>query len=146
MMGDGRLDEKLRRLNSTERQHHLKSGANPMNSSLVGNLHTSNSLTFEGKMSDQCVSENSQVRPVHVGKGIRAEYRLPISIADYQVDDRGAAVGFHQAAVLIFKGRNPDRACSFHHGRRDRVRVRLGLDKNGPSCSAILWVPDHMPT
>src|SRR6266446_8563638 len=38
--------------------------------------------------------------------------------------------------------RNPNRLGTFEHGRRDRVGVRRGLDKNGPSCSAILWVWD----
>src|ERR1700745_2493380 len=103
-----------------------------MGLAVVGNLHAGGSLAFEGQSSDQCVTENSQVRPVHVWEDIRTENGLAFSVASPHVDDRSAALTLHHPAVLILKGRNPNRLGTFEHGRSDRVGVRRGLDKTGP--------------
>ena len=75
LVADTRLHEDLRRVNSTERQHYFKPRANAMNAATVGNLHAGGSLTLEGQSRDQCVSEHSQIRPVHVWKDVRSEHR-----------------------------------------------------------------------
>src|SRR5713101_130965 len=145
LIADTRLHKHLRRVNRTKRYHHLEPRANAMSSSLIGNLHASDSFTLESKPGDQCVSENSQVRPVHVWEDIRTEHGLTFSVASAHVDDRSAAFTLHHPTVLILKGRNPNRPGSLEHGRSDRVGVRCGLDKHGPSCSAVLWVWDAVP-
>src|SRR5580704_1057013 len=139
LAADTGLHQHLRRMDRTQGQYHLKPRANAMRLAIVEKLHAGGLLSVQGQPSDQRVSEYRQVRPVHVRKGIRPEYRLAFSIADQQVDDRGAAVAFHQAAVLIFKRRDPDRVCSFHHSRSDRVGIRRGLNENRSSRSAVLW-------
>jgi hypothetical protein len=75
LVADTRLHEDLRRVNSTERQHYFKPRANAMNAAPVGNLQAGGSLTLEGQSRDQCVSEHSQIRPVHVWKDVRSEHR-----------------------------------------------------------------------
>src|SRR3981189_1937403 len=102
-------------------------------------LHAAGSLTAHDKSSDQCVTEHRQVRPVHAGESIGTEYRLPHSVADSQVHDRGTAIAFHHQPVLALEGRNSSRACAFYHGRGNRVRVWRGLNKNRSSGPAITW-------
>src|ERR1700733_15284275 len=91
------------------------------------------------------MSEDRQVRAVHVWEDIRTEHGLALSRTYQHIDDRGAAITFHHATVLILEGRNPHRASSFNHGRSDRVGILCGLDKNEPSCSAVFWVGRPVP-
>src|SRR3982074_747881 len=102
-------------------------------------------LTAHDKASDQCVTEHRQVRPVHVGKSIGTEYRLPHSVADSQVHDGGTAIAFHHQPVLVLEAGNANRACAFYHGRGHRVRVWRGLNKDRSSRPAIFWVRRAMP-
>src|SRR5258706_3558215 len=111
----------------------------------MNDLDAAGSLTARDKSSDQCVTEHRQVRPVHVGESIGTEYRLPHSVADSQVHDRGTAIAFHHQPVLALEGRNANRASAFDHGRGHRVRVWRGLNKNRSSRPAIFWVRRAMP-
>src|SRR3984893_14854101 len=111
----------------------------------MNNFDAAGPLTARDKSSGQCVTEHRQVRPVHVGESIGAEYRLPHSVADSQVHDRGTAITFHHQPVLALEGRNANRACAFDHGRSHRVRVWRGLNKNRSSGPAISWVRRAIP-
>src|SRR5258706_6917468 len=111
----------------------------------MNDLDGAGSLAARDKSSDQCMTEHRQVRPVHVGESIGTEYRLPHSVADSQVHDRGTAIAFHHQPVLALEGRNANRACAFDHGRGHRVRVWRGLNKNRSSGPAISWVRRTMP-
>src|SRR3979490_2031933 len=111
----------------------------------MNDLDAAGLLAAHDKSSDQCVTEDRQVRPVHVGESIGTEYRLPHSVADSQVHDRGTAIAFHHQPVLALEGRNSNRACGFDHGRGHRVRVWRGLNKNRSSGPAISWVRRAMP-
>src|SRR5262245_46654673 len=94
----------------------------------VRDLHASSSFAFESKPGDQCVSENSQVQPVHIWEDIRTENGLAFSIASSHVDDRSAALALHHATILIFKGRTPNRPGTFEHGGiADALRVLGGI-------------------
>src|SRR5467141_1979572 len=108
-------------------------------------LHAAGLLAAHDKSSDQRVTQHRQVWPVHVGKNIGTEYRLPHSVANSQVHDGGAALAFHQQPVLALEGRNAYGACAFDHGRGHRVRVWRGLNKNQSSRPAISWVRRAMP-
>src|SRR5690349_12043948 len=66
-----RLHQNLRSVNRTKRQHYLEVRADAMGFAVVENLHPAGPLAFEGQPGDQCLRENSQVRPVHIWKGIR---------------------------------------------------------------------------
>src|SRR5260370_794758 len=111
----------------------------------MNDLHAAGLLAAHDKSSDQCVTEHRQVRPVHVGKNIGTEYRLPHSAANSQVHDGGAALAFHHQPILALEGRNANGACAFDHGRGHRVRVWRGLNKNRSSRPAISWFRRAMP-
>src|ERR1700716_4174481 len=111
----------------------------------MNDLDAAGSLTARDESSDQRVAEHRQVRPVHVGESIGAEYRLPHTVADSQVHDGGTAVTFHHQPVLALEGRNANRACGFEHGRSHRVRVWRGLNKNRSSRPATSWVRRAVP-
>src|ERR1700675_2027562 len=44
--------------------------------------HSRHTLALESYPGDECVSEHRQIRPVHVGEGIRTKYGLALSIAN----------------------------------------------------------------
>src|ERR1700716_2384464 len=111
----------------------------------MNNFDAAGSLTARDKSSDQCVTEHRQVRPVHVGESIGTEYRLPHSVADSQVHDRGTAIAFHHQPVLALEGRNSNRACAFDHGRGHGGRAWRGLDKHRSPGPAISWARRAMP-
>src|SRR3979409_2028090 len=111
----------------------------------MNNFDAAGSLTARDKSSDQCVTEHRQVRPVHVRESIGTEYRLPHSVADSPIDDRGTAITFHHQPVRALEGRNANRACAFDHGRGHRIWVWRGLHKNRSSGPAISWVRRAMP-
>src|SRR6476620_351248 len=111
----------------------------------MNDLDTAGLLTAHDKSSDQCVTEHRQVWPVHVGESIGTEYRLPHSVADSQVHDRGTAIAFHHQPVLALEGRNANGACGCDHGRGHRVRVWCGLHKDRSLRPAISWVWRAMP-
>src|SRR5258706_2553738 len=111
----------------------------------MNDLHAAGLLAAHDKSSDQCVTEHRQVRPVHVGESIGAEYGLPHSVADSQVHDGGTASTFHHQPVLALEGRNADGARAFDHGGGDRVRVWRGLNKNRSSRPGTCWIRRAMP-
>src|SRR5260221_12765609 len=119
--------------------------ADAMGFAAVNTLHSCRTLAFESYPGDQCVSQHRQIRPVHVGEGIRTKYGLALSIAKPYVQDRAAPRSLHHATVLIFKGWDPDRTCSFKHGQSNWAGIRYGLDKNRPARSTVLWVWRSMP-
>src|SRR5260370_18799182 len=102
-------------------------------------------FTAHDKSSDQRVTQHRQVRPVHVGESIGAEYGLPHTVADSQVHDGGTALSFHHQPVLALEGRNANGACAFDHRRGHRVRVWRGLTKNRSSRPATSGVRRAMP-
>jgi len=62
-----------------------------------------------------------------------------------QIRNRGSAITFHHAAVLVLETGKPHRARPFHHGRGDWIRVRGRLNKNWPSGSTIFRVRLTLP-
>src|SRR5262249_1539627 len=62
---------------------------------------------------------------VHVREDIRTENGLAFSVANAHVGNGCATIGLHDAAVLIFKDRNPKRAYS----------VTLGMSSSPPASS-----------
>src|SRR3981081_2498913 len=111
----------------------------------MDNLHTGGSFAFEGKPGNHCVGEYSEMRTVHVGKCIRAENGLALSITRPDVLDRASALAFLHAAVWIFKSWNSGRSRSLEHGRKDRIGDRRWLDINKSSQSAVCRVRHTMP-
>src|SRR3984893_9412626 len=128
-----------------QRYDDLHSGSDALNLSVMNDLHAAGSLAAHDESSDQRVTEHRQVRPVHVGEGIRTKYGLPHSVADAQVHDGSTAVTFHHQPVLALEGRNASRACGFDHGWVHRVRVGSGLNKNRSSRPAIFSVRRAVP-
>src|SRR5580700_8999915 len=145
LVADARLHQYLRRVNGAQRQHNLVARIDTLRFSVINNLDTSGSLTFENNPADQCVREHGKIWPVQIGKDIRPEYGLALSTTNLQVVNRAAAVTLHQRAILSFKARNTDRACSFQHGRGDRIRIRRGLNKHRPTGSVVSRVRHSMP-
>src|SRR3982074_174357 len=111
----------------------------------MNDLHAARLLAAHDKSSDQGVTQHRQVRPVHVGKNIGTEYRLPHSVANSHVHDGGAALAFHHQPVLAWEGRNSNGACAFEHGRRPPIGVWRRLNKNRSARPAIFWVGRAMP-
>src|SRR5262249_40066359 len=75
---------------------------------------------------------------VHEGKYIRTENGLAFSIANAHVSNGCAAIGLHNASVLILKDRNPKRAYSIEQGLNGWVWIALKrLDKYWSASSAI---------
>src|SRR5262245_37169568 len=144
-IADTRLHEHLRRVNRAEREHYFDASGDAVSLAVVDKLHSSDSLSVEGQPGDQCLCKNCQVWPVQVWEDIRPEHRLALPFTDPYIHDRGATSALHHAAVLMFKGGNPNRACSFNHGRSDRIGAERGLDKHRPACTPILWVRRPVP-
>src|SRR5215813_1150413 len=128
-----------------ERQYNLTYCTDTMNISVVGNFHARRLLALEGHASDQGVCEHGEIGLIHPGIGIRTKCRQTLAIADSKFENRGAATFFHHAAVVILEGWNPHRASRFNHGRCYRAGIRCGLNKNWPSCSAVLWIWSAVP-
>src|ERR1700704_6073243 len=99
----------------------------------MDNLHTGGSYAFQGKPGNHGVGEYGEIRSVHVGKCIRAENGLALSITRPDVLDRASALGFLHAAVWILKSRNSGRSRRLEHGRKDRIGDGRRLDINRSS-------------
>ena len=90
--------------------------------------------------------EDREVWLVHVREDIRTENGLAFSIANAHVGNGCATLGLHDAAVLIFKDRNPKRAYSLKQGSNGRVGIALQrLDKYRSTGSAISWIGCPLP-
>src|SRR5262249_44135692 len=144
-IADTRLHEHLRRVNRAEREHYLDASGDAVSLAVVDRLHSSDSLAVERQPRNKRMSEYRQVRPVHARKRIRTEHRLALSFTDPYIHDRGTTSVLHHAAVLMFKGGNPNRAGSHEQGRSDRIGAGRGLDKHRPACTPILWVRRPVP-
>src|SRR5215831_17310474 len=68
-----------------------------------------------------------------------------MAIADSKIENGSAAISLHHATIVILESWNSHRTRAFHHGRSYRVRIRCGLNKNRPSCPAVLWIWGAMP-
>src|SRR5215470_20318006 len=111
-----RLHEDLRRVYRAKRQDHLAPSANTTLASFIRNLDAGDSVALESKPCNQRVSEHREVWLVHAREDVRTENRLAFSIANAHVSGGCTAIGLHDAAVVIFKGRNPNRAHSLKQG------------------------------
>src|SRR5215813_8277140 len=144
LVADTRLHEDLRRVYRTKRQNHLAPCVNATGASFIGNLHAGGSLAFESYPRHQCVREHGEIWLVHVREDIRAENGLAFSIANAHVGSGCATIGLHDAAVLIFKDRNPKRAYSLKQGSNGWSRIVLErLDKYRPRFRDILHRVPH---
>src|ERR1700731_5158409 len=99
----------------------------------VGNLHSRCPLALEDQASDHCATEHSEIRSVHVGKGIRPKHRLASSIAQAEFKERGATIALHHATVMTLESWNPYRSCPFHNRGRYWIGVGRWLNKYQPS-------------
>jgi len=87
------------------------------------------------------VREHREVWLVHAREHVRSENGLAFSIANAHVSNGCATVGFHDAAVLILKDRNPKRAYSIKQGLKGWVWIPLQrLDKYRSAGSPIFWI------
>src|SRR5215510_8638821 len=145
LVADTRLHEDLRRVYRTKRENHLAPCANAMGASFIRNLHAGGSVALESQPSNQRMREHREVWLVHVREDIRAENGLAFSIANAHVGNGCATIGLHDAAVLIFKDRNPKRAYSLKQGSNGRCRIVQRLDKYRSAGSAIPWIGCPMP-
>src|SRR5262245_43553555 len=145
LIADTRLHEDLRSVYRPKRQNHLVLCTNATGASFMRNLHAGRSLALESQPSNQRVREYREVWLVHVREDIRAENGLALSIANAHVGSGCATIGLHDAAVLIFKDRNPKRAYSLKQGSNGRCRIVQRLDKYRSAGSAIPWIGCPMP-
>src|SRR5215471_8040359 len=145
LVANSRLHEHLRRVQRTHGQDNFTPSIDAMNFPLVEDLHTGRFLALYGYPCHKCLRKHCQVWAVHVRKRISAKNGAASSILYIQIHNRGSAVTFHHATVLVLETGKPHRACPFHHGRGDWIRVRGRLDKNWPSGSTVLWVRLTLP-
>src|SRR5262245_40982339 len=145
LVADTGLHEDLRRVYRTKRQNHLAPCANATGASVIRNLHAGRSVALERQPGNQRVREHREVWLVHVWEDIRTEKGLPFSIANAHVGNGCATVGLHDPAVLIFKDRNPMRACCLKQGSNGRGRIVQRLDKYRSAGSAIFWIGRPLP-
>src|SRR5258705_9396311 len=83
-----RLHQYLRRIDCTQRQHNLEYSTDALNLPVMDDLHTGGSYAFQGEPGNHCVGEYGEIRTVHVGKCMRAEDGLALSITRPDVLDR----------------------------------------------------------
>src|SRR5260370_6880893 len=112
---------------------------------VINNLHASGSHALQGKPDHRRVGEHGEIRSVHIGKCIRAENGLALSITRPDVLDRASTRAFLHAAVGIFKSRNSRRSRSLRHGTKDRIAHSPGLAINSSSCSTVFRTPPPTP-
>src|SRR5215470_3455665 len=125
LVANARLHEDLRRMYRTKRQNYLAVGANATSASFIRNLDVGGSVVLESQLCYQRVREYCEVWLVHAREDVRTENRLAFSIANAHVSGGCAAIGLHDAAVLIFKDRNPKRAYSTKQGLNGWVWIAL---------------------
>src|SRR5215468_8147061 len=138
LVANARLHEDLRRMYRTKRQNHLAAGANATSASFIRNLDAGGSVPLESQLCYQRVREHREVWLVHVREDVRTENRLAFSIANAHVSGGCAAIGLHNASVLILKDRNAKRVYSIKQGLNGWVWLALHwLDKHRSASSAI---------
>src|SRR5262249_6268834 len=140
LVADTRLHEDLRRVYRAKRQNHLPLCANATSASFIGNLDAGGSVALESQPCNQRVSEHREVWLVHAREDVRTENRLAFSIANAHVSNGCAAIGLHNASVLILKDRNPKRVYSLKQGLNRRDRIVHRLDKYWSASSAMFWI------
>src|SRR5499427_9032393 len=145
LVANARLHEDLRRMYRTKRQNHLAAGTNATSASFIRNLDAGGSVALESQLCYQRVREHREVWLAHAREDVRTENRLAFSIANAHVGGGCAAIGLHDATVLIFKDRNPKRAYSIKQGSNGRCRIVQRLDKYRSAGSAIPWIGCPMP-
>src|SRR5215469_12581869 len=91
------------------------------------------------------MTEDGEIRPVHVRKNIRTKNGLTLPITNSHVRNGCATIGLHHAAVLIFKDRNPNQAYSIKKSAGGRARVRFRLDEHRSASSPIFRIGWPMP-
>src|SRR3984893_7191461 len=105
LVADAGLHHDFRRVDCAERKHHLKASLNLLRLASIRNFHTDGTLSFERNQSDESFTKNREVRPIHVRKDVRAEYRLPLSISGTHIRDSSASISLHHAPIRILKRR-----------------------------------------
>src|SRR5262249_16310811 len=128
-----------------KRQNHLAAGANATSASFIRNLDAGGSVALESQLCYQRVREHREVWLVHAREDVGTENRLAFSIANAHVGNGCAAIGLHDAAVLIFKDRNPKRVYCLKQGLNTQDRIVKRLDKYRSTGSAISWIGCPLP-
>src|ERR1700738_2129531 len=145
LVADAGLHHDFRRVDCATRKHHLKASLNLLRLPSIRNFYAGGALSLEGNPSNKRFTKNREVRPIHVRKDVRAEYRLPLSISGTHIRDSSASVKFHHATIRILKRRNSDGTCPFNRGRSQRVGMGRRLDEDRSSRSTIFRIGRAVP-
>src|SRR5262249_4597491 len=145
LIADTGVQENLRRVYRSQRQNHLAPGTNATGASFMRNLDAGGSPTLESQPGNQRMREYREVWLVHVREDIRPEDGFALSIANADIGGGRTTIGLHDAAVLIFKDRNPERVYAVEQGPNGRCRLVQGLDEYRAARSAIPWIGRPMP-
>src|SRR5262245_5914706 len=137
LIADTRLHEDLRRVYRSKRQNHLAPCTNATGASFMRNLNAGRSLALESQPSNQRVREYREVWLAHVREDVGTENGFAPSIANAHVGRGCATIGLHDAAVLIFKDRNPESVYSLEQCSNSKARIAQGLDEYRSARSAI---------
>ena len=86
-------------------------------------LHTGDPVAPQGQPGDQRMGENREIRPLEVGRDVRAKSGLPQPVAHANIANRRAAVALHHPAVVAVKGRNPYGFGALDDRRGDAVGI-----------------------
>src|SRR5262249_33221867 len=128
-----------------EREYDFKPCANAVGIAVPGHFHTWDAFARKGQPGDQCISEDSKVWPVHVGKSIGTEDGEALAVADPHIQNGCAAISFHHAPIVTFERWDPSGMRPLQHRRRDRVRIGRRLNKHRPSGPTVLWIRRPAP-
>src|SRR6516162_10573860 len=140
LVADARLHQYLRSIDRSHRYNDLGGSVNPANLALVRDVNGNSPLAVEYQAQDQRRREHGQIRPVHHREDIASKHGEPLAITNPQVVESGSAAALHHASHCIVKRLYAERACTRHHSRRDRIRVRRRLNKKQATRSTSYWV------
>ncbi|PIL43577.1 sigma-54-dependent Fis family transcriptional regulator [Massilia eurypsychrophila] len=142
---DPRQHQQLRRIEGAGGQDHFLRGANLAQLSLPEKFNAGSPLAGQRDFLHFGLGQHRQVRPIHGRVQIVRRHIQPPPVLDARVGDRAAAGSFHHGAVVIGERRNSHRRSSFHHGRRDWVRIVRGLYPHIAALSAVGGIGRTLP-
>jgi hypothetical protein len=117
-----------------------------VNLSPVQHLDPGHPVSVKDQPPHHSMGQHGQVGAVHIGIGVGPKHRFPGAvIADPQIDDRGARLGFHHAAIRVFERRYPHRPRSFQGRGRQRVGIGRGLDEHRAAAAPVVRVRRTVP-